>query len=190
MRQISKLFFTSFCILLLICSINQAQVKIKERVEIAPSQMSLQKNSDNVTTRTYTVRFELDWDKPNRNAALLVVFPSEYAQSTPWTNGSSLSLTVNDVEAPVNFMFQYRINLDWYEPSHVNYRIYVDDVLALSGSSGMVGQNGSIPYRNIYFNLEKDEYDMEIVEPEDFNTVTINTISEFPVTTVKARFLD
>ena len=95
MRQISKLISASFCILFLMCTISRGQVKIKERVEIAPAEVNLQKAMDNVTADSYTIRFELDWDKPQYNAVLFVELPSHYGISTGWQSGGNLEIMVN-----------------------------------------------------------------------------------------------
>ena len=77
-------YFRSFILLLLsfsfiLLSSVTAQVKIKEKVEIKPTNTILKKgDSNNITAASYSIKFVMNWDKPNREGSLTLVYPEDY----------------------------------------------------------------------------------------------------------------
>ena len=124
----SRIFFLLLLSFLFIfLSSVTAQVRIKEKVEIKPTNSALQKRSiNNITSSSYNIRFEMDWDKPNREGILSLIYPENYGTGTGWQTGGHLSIEINADTLGVTFLFQIKLNLDDYERSNVTYRIYFD----------------------------------------------------------------
>jgi len=58
-------------------------------------------------------------------------------------------------------MFQFKVNLYAYEPTTVNYRMFIDGNLVVSGSTTLVGKTWSIPYKNVVYFLDEEEDNCE-----------------------------
>ena len=95
--------------------------------------------------------FNMQWDKPNREGLLRTVYlPCKDNLMAGWSTGGNLSLSIDNAQ-PGGYMFQVKVNLDVYEVSNVNYTIFLDGILARSGSVSLTGSSWDIPYYNINY---------------------------------------
>ncbi len=141
-------FYFIILILIIIGGSITAQVIIKEKVEITPQVI---KAPGSPSQQQHTIMFNMQWDKPNREGLLRTVWlPCKDNLMAGWSIGGNLSLSIDNAQ-PGGYMFQVKVNLDVYEVSNVNYTIFLDGILARSGSVSLTGSSWDIPYYNINY---------------------------------------
>jgi len=143
--------FSFYFILLIILMIGEnvtAQVIIKEKVEITPQTL---KALGSPSQQQHAITIDMQWDMSNREGLLRTVWlPCKDAMMAGWSAGGHLSLAIDNAQ-PGGYMFQVKVNLDVYEVSNVNYSIFLDGILASSGSVSLTGSSWDIPYYNINY---------------------------------------
>ena len=147
---------------------------IKERIKVEPKGKTKHLQTVQSLSQSYTIRFEMDWDIPEREAISNLVYPIGYANSGPndWITGGSQSITLSGNETNIFFMFQFKVNLDEYEECYVSYRIFFDDDMVQSGSNRLVGKRTDIPYVNVGFKPPiANDFSLNIYRDYDCNDI-------------------
>jgi hypothetical protein len=125
-----------------------AQIKIEERVEIAPESYNYVPGNP---TSSHTIRVDMQWTPGNYDASgHCYTMPCENIQNgTGWETGGNLTFTLDDVKAGL-YEFQFAFNPPYYLWVHAEYQAYLDEQLFRADTFSIfwTGWTGGFPYYN------------------------------------------
>ena len=123
------------------------QVTIKEKVEIKPRE-----SFNNSLLTEHTIVFNLQWDRPGVQAAVVGVSIPCQSVGADWQYGVSISLTVENARAGL-YWFQPRVNQNPYDTTNFYYQLYFDGVIVRNGSAVLIGafSSGSYPHFDVQY---------------------------------------
>jgi hypothetical protein len=125
-----------------------AQIKIEERVEIAPESYNYVPGNP---VSSHTIRVDMQWTPGNYDASgHCYTMPCENIQNgTGWETGGNLTFTLDDVKAGL-YEFQFAFNPPYYLWVHAEYQAYLDEQLFRADTFSIfwTGWTGGFPYYN------------------------------------------
>lgn len=155
------------------------QVIIKEKVEIKPEE-----SLNNSLLTEHTIIFNLQWDRPSVQAAIVgVTIPCQSA-GADWQFGGSISLTIENARAGL-YWFQPRVNQNPFDTTNFYYQLYFDGLIVRDDSAVLIGgfSGGSYPHFNVQYTPPLiSEYSFNLPSNElcyrEFGELIINTSND------------